>query len=248
MKKVLCALGLMFTAVSSALATTYPLTIENCGYQETFTRPPERVVALGQNTVEILLLLGLQKQVVASAFWPTSVLPQLAEQNAKIKTLTVEIPSLESVLAQNPDFVPAQLPLLLGPESKVARREDLATVGVNSYVSPGVCATKKATGDMYGSRQKLWDMTWLYQEISDFSRIFNVEDRGQALIADFKKREADLRQEFGKTKRISPSSSGSPAPHLRPMPMSAAKTAPPDLSPACWADIMRLPPKPSGPR
>lgn len=71
MKKVLCALGLMFTAVSSALATTYPLTIENCGYQETFTRPPERVVALGQNTVEILLLLGLQKQVVASAFWPT---------------------------------------------------------------------------------------------------------------------------------------------------------------------------------
>ncbi|HBE3808090.1 TPA: ABC transporter substrate-binding protein, partial [Escherichia coli] len=47
MKKILCALGLMFTAVSSALATTYPLTIENCGYQETFTRPPERVVALG---------------------------------------------------------------------------------------------------------------------------------------------------------------------------------------------------------
>ncbi len=81
--------------------------------------------------------------MVASAFWPTSVLPQLAEQNAKIKTLTVEIPSLESVLAQNPDFVPAQLPLLLGPESKVARREDLATVGVNSYVSPGMCATKR---------------------------------------------------------------------------------------------------------
>ncbi len=197
MKKVLCALGLMFTAVSSALATTYPLTIENCGY---IRRPsPGRRSAWsrwGKNTVEILLLLGLQKQVVASAFWPTSVLPQLAEQNAKIKTLTVEIPSLESVLAQNPDFVPAQLPLLLGPESKVARREDLATVGVNSYVSPGMCATKKATGDMYGSRQKLWDMTWLYQEISDFARIFNVEDRGQALIADFKKREADLRQEF----------------------------------------------------
>ncbi|MCM5865646.1 ABC transporter substrate-binding protein, partial [Klebsiella pneumoniae] len=67
--------------------------------------------------------------------------------------------------------------------------------------SPGMCATKKATGDMYGSRQKLWDMTWLYQEISDFARIFNVEDRGQALIADFKKREADLRQEFGKSKK-----------------------------------------------
>ncbi len=201
MKKVICALGMVFASVSSALATTYPLTIENCGYKETFTKPPERVVALGQNTVEILLLLGLQDKVIASAFWPTKVLPQLAEQNAKIKTLTVEIPTLESVLAQNPDFVPAQSPLLLGPESKVAKREDLVTLGVNSYVSPGMCATKKASGDMYGSRQKLWDMTYLYKEIEDFAKIFNVEDRGQAVIADLKKREAELRQEFGKNKK-----------------------------------------------
>ncbi|WP_447888547.1 ABC transporter substrate-binding protein [Serratia fonticola] len=198
MKKVICALGMVLASASSALATTYPLTIENCGYKETFTKAPERVVALGQNTVEILLLLGLQDKIVASAFWPTKVLPQLAEQNEKIKTLTVEIPTLESILAQNPDFVPAQLPLLLGPESKVAKREDLATVGVNSYMSPGMCATKKDIGDMYGSRQKLWDMTFLYQEIADFAKIFNVEDRGQALIADFKQREADLRREFGK--------------------------------------------------
>ena len=112
--------------------------------------------------------------------------------------LTVEIATLESILAQNPDFVPAQLPLLLGPESKVAKREDFATVGINSYMSPGMCATTKDIGDMYGSRQKLWDMTFLYKEIEDFSKIFNVEDRGQALIADFKKREADLRHEFGK--------------------------------------------------
>ena len=201
MKKVLCALGLAVASMSTALATTYPLTIENCGYKETFTKAPERVVALGQNTVEILLLLGLEDKVKASAFWPTKVLPQLAEQNAKIKTLTVEIPTLESILAQNPDFVPAQLPLLLGPESKVAKREDLATVGVNSYLSPGMCATKKAAGDMYGSRQTLWDMTYLYQEIEDFAKIFNVEARGQAVIADFKKREADLRQEFGKNKK-----------------------------------------------
>ncbi|WP_413676791.1 ABC transporter substrate-binding protein [Pantoea dispersa] len=201
MKKVICTLCLVFASVSSALATTYPLTIENCGYKETFTKPPERVVAMGQNTAEILLLLGLQDKVIASAFWPTKVLPQLAAQNAKIKTLTVEIPTLESVLAQNPDFVPAQTPLLLGPESKVAKREDLITLGVNSYVSPGMCATKKAAGDMYGSRQQLWDMTFLYQEIQDFAKIFNVEDRGQAVIADFKKREAALRQEFGSSKK-----------------------------------------------
>lgn len=201
MKKVISALGLVFASVSSAFATTYPVTIENCGYKETFTKAPERVVALGQNTVEILLLLGLEDNVVASAFWPTKVLPSLAEKNSKIKNLTVEIPTLESILAQNPDFVPAQIPLLLGPESKVAKREDFATVGVNSYMSPGMCATKKGVGDMYGSRQKLWDMSFLYQEIMDFATIFNVEDRGNALIVDFKKRENNLRAEFSKNKK-----------------------------------------------
>jgi hypothetical protein len=45
---------------------------------------------------------------------------------------------------------------------------------------------EKGVGDMYGSRQKLWDMSFLYQEIMDFATIFNVEDRGKALIADFK--------------------------------------------------------------
>ncbi|MDR7342899.1 iron complex transport system substrate-binding protein [Pantoea alhagi] len=198
MKKIICAAGFMFASVSSVFATTYPLTIENCGYKETFTAAPERVVALGQNTAEILMLLGLEDKIAATAFWPSKVLPALAEKNSKIKTLTVEIPTLESILAQNPDFVAAQLPLLMGPESKVVKREDLATLGVNSYMSPGMCATKKASGDMYGSRQKLWDMTYLYQEIEDFAKIFNVEARGQALIADFKKREINLRQEFGK--------------------------------------------------
>ena len=51
MKKVLCALGLAVASMSTALATTYPLTIENCGYKETFTKAPERVVALGQNKI-----------------------------------------------------------------------------------------------------------------------------------------------------------------------------------------------------
>jgi iron complex transport system substrate-binding protein len=95
-------------------------------------------VALGQNTVEILLLLGLEEKVKASAFWPTKVPPQLAEQNAKIKTLTVEIPTLESV-RKIPTLSPVTT--LLGPESRKTRRSD--DPGVNSYVSRA-CATKKA--------------------------------------------------------------------------------------------------------
>ncbi len=72
-EKMLSLLSFIFLTTSSAWATTYPLTIENCGQKETFTKAPARVVALGQNTAEIMLLLGLQDKMVASAFWPTKV-------------------------------------------------------------------------------------------------------------------------------------------------------------------------------
>lgn len=199
LKKSVIAAGMFLMGMTSAMATNYPLTIENCGAKITFDKAPERMVALGQNTAEIMLLLGLEDKMVASAFWPTKVLPSLAKQNEKVKLLTVESPTLESILAQNPDFVAAQLPMLLGPDSKVAKREDFTAVGINSYLSPGVCATKKDTGDMYGSRSKLWDMSYLYQEINELATIFNVESRGEALVADFKKRESALRAKFSKS-------------------------------------------------
>ena len=201
MKKMLSLLSFIFLTTSSAWATTYPLTIENCGQKETFTKAPARVVALGQNTAEIMLLLGLQDKMVASAFWPTKVLPELAEKNVKVPVLTVEIPTLESILAKNPDFVAAQIQLLMGPSSKVVKREDFESVGINTYLSPGMCATKQNTGDIYGSRSTLWNMAYVYEEIADFAKIFNVEDRGQQVINDFKKRESTLRKAFPKGKK-----------------------------------------------
>nr|WP_234190565.1 ABC transporter substrate-binding protein [Shinella sp. NM-101] len=173
--------------------TRYPLTLENCGVQVTFEKAPERAIGLGQNSAEILLLLGLQDKMAGTAFWPSKVLPQLAEANAKVKLLTVEFPTFESILAENPDFVAAALPTLLGPDSKVAKREDFEKVGVPSYLSPSTCLSTKEVKDAYGSRSALWNMDLLYKEIDELSQIFDVADRGHALIADFKAREATLR-------------------------------------------------------
>ncbi|WP_417309191.1 ABC transporter substrate-binding protein [Devosia sp.] len=184
-------------AGAQAASTSYPLTLENCGVEVTFDAAPERAVALGQNSAEIMLLLGLEDRMAATAFWPSKVMPELAEANAQVKLLTVESPSLEGILAERPDFVAAQLLNLLGPESKVAKREDFAQLGIPSYVSPGVCATRHDAGDVHGARDELWNMDLLYQEIGELAQIFDVADRGDALIADFKAREAALRARVG---------------------------------------------------
>lgn len=191
-------LTIAFCGAAVAGPTTYPLEIENCGQTITFDKAPERAVALGQNSAEIMLLLGLQDKMAATAFWPNAVLPDLKEANDTVKLLTVEFPTLESILQEEPDFVAAMLPILLGPDSKVAKRADFADLGIPAYLSPSACTTKLDTGDAYGSRDQLWNMDLVYQEINDMARIFDVQDRGAALIDDFKAREAKLRDEFAK--------------------------------------------------
>ncbi|WP_414898597.1 ABC transporter substrate-binding protein [Rhodovulum sp. YEN HP10] len=183
-------------------ATDYPLTIENCGQSVTFSQAPQNAVALGQNSAEIMLLLGLEDRMAATAFWPNSVLPELAEANDGVEVLTVEFPTLESVLSKQPDFVAAMLTTLLGPDSKVANRSDFDELAIPTYLSPSACSTTLDVGDAYGSRDELWNMELLYKEIGDLSRIFDVPERGQAVIEDFKTREAALRAEFARNEDL----------------------------------------------
>ncbi|TQS73319.1 ABC transporter substrate-binding protein [Rhodobacteraceae bacterium] len=196
-------LGVTLSLPAQARPTAYPLTIENCGQSVTFAHAPQRAVALGQNSAEIMLLLGLEDRMAGTAFWPNDVLPELAEANSKVEVLSVEFPTLESVLSVQPDFVAAMLTTLMGPDSKVAKRSDFEALDVPTYISPSACDTTLDAGDAYGSRDALWNMDLLYKEIDDLARIFDVEDRGDVLIADFKNREARLRAEFAKRDDLS---------------------------------------------
>ncbi len=68
LKSLLAACGLstmigLAADLSLAASTTYPLTLENCGAQVTFQKAPERAIGLGQNSAEILLLLGLENKM-----------------------------------------------------------------------------------------------------------------------------------------------------------------------------------------
>ena len=200
MKRILAIAGL-FAALGMSMmpalasSTQYPLTIKNCGIDVTFTKAPARAVGLGQGSAEIMLALGLEGKLVGTAFWPNKPLPKFAEAYGKVKLLSIEFPTFESILAQQPDFVAAALPSLMGPSSKVAKREDFEKLGIPAYLSPSACVAEGTAKDKfgYGERNQLWNMTTLYREIEELSQIFDVSERGQAVIDDLKKREAALR-------------------------------------------------------
>jgi iron complex transport system substrate-binding protein len=184
-------LALGATASRAAEPTHYPLIIHNCGLDETFAKPPSRVVAIGQSETEILLSLGLADKIVGTAVWFEPVLPQYAAANAKIKRLADNDPSFESVVGQSPDLVAAQYEWHVGPKGSVGTREQFAALNIPTYIAPADCVEKDNSSGGDGVRKEMFTMDLIYQEIHDLAAIFNVPDRGDQLVAQLKHREAD---------------------------------------------------------
>ncbi len=185
------ALGLTGFAASGFAATQYPLTINNCGQKITFEKAPAKIVSIGQGMTEILLSLGLADKIAGTAVWVGPVLPQYAEANSKIPRLADNDPSFESVVGKEPDLVAAEFEWHVGPQGAVGKREQFSALGINTYIAPTDCVAKVNTDGGDGVRKELFTMDLVYQEIDELAQIFDVKDRGDALIADLKTREAN---------------------------------------------------------
>jgi iron complex transport system substrate-binding protein len=169
-------------------ATTYPLTIENCGEQVTFDGPPQRAVSLYQSSTEILLSLGLEDRMVGTSTWFDPVLPTLAEANAQVPRLADNDPSLETVLGTEPDLVTSASAHTFTP-GVVAERARFTELGVPTYQSPSVCVDATVSGETV-TRNAPLTIDTLYQEIRELAAIFDVRDRGAELVAELEGRMA----------------------------------------------------------
>ncbi|MEU1786551.1 ABC transporter substrate-binding protein [Streptomyces sparsogenes] len=165
----------------------YPVTLENCGRTTTYREPPRRVVVMnGASVAEVssLLALGLGDHVVANAqSYGRSEVKGRAKAIAALPARGIQrggaadIPR-ETMLGLRPDTVLSTTSYGFAADNGFATRDDLASIGANSYISPAGC-------DDDPSRMRIEDS---YRLLTDLGRIFHVGDRVQRLIAASRKR------------------------------------------------------------
>lgn len=164
--------------------SNFPVTIDNCGIEITYEAPPQRAVSMNQSTTEIMLKLGLEKQMVGTGNLVDAILPELEEAYDSVPVLAAKYPAQEVVLAAEPDFVYGAFRGAFADEA-AGPRASLLELGIPSYVSPLFCedralAAEKATFDL------------LYAEIGDIGRIFGVDARAEALVAEMQTALSDV--------------------------------------------------------
>lgn len=170
------------TTEAAAAKTGYPVTLDNCGQKETFTKAPSRVVVMnGASVAEVstLLALGLGDRIVANQQgYGMSEVPGRAAAIKKLPTGNIKLNDAydiprEAMLGLRPDLVLSVTTYGFDQKNGFATRDQLRQVGANSYVSPQGCDDDPAKMTVADS----------YRLLRDLGKIFNVSDRAENLIA-----------------------------------------------------------------
>ncbi|MEW1550879.1 ABC transporter substrate-binding protein [Streptomyces tsukubensis] len=169
-------------SAGGASAPGYPVTLENCGRKTTYTKAPDRVVVMnGASVAEVssLLALGLGDRIVANQqSYGRSEVPGRAEAIKKLSNGGIKLNDAydvprEAMLGLTPDLVLSTTSYGFDAKNGFATRDDLKTVGANTYISPQGC-------NQDTSRMTVDDS---YRLLRDLGKIFNVGDRAEKLIS-----------------------------------------------------------------
>jgi len=153
-----------------------PVTVENCGIEQTFERPPERAVTMNQHATEVMLALGLEERMVGMAYLDDEILPEFQEEYESVPVLSEQYPSREELLGVEPDFVFGGFTSAFEPEA-AGTREDLHGLGIGTYLMTEYCPN--AGGGKASLEQ-------VYEDILNVGRIFGVEDRAERVVGEMK--------------------------------------------------------------
>ncbi|MCP3750332.1 ABC transporter substrate-binding protein [Pseudomonas sp. SBB6] len=170
-----------------AEATQYPLTVQSCNRQVTFTQAPEHALSHDINMTQMMLALGLRSRMVGYSGvsgWK-AVTPQLRKQLDGLPELAAKYPSVETLLNANVDFLFAgwDYGMRVGGD---LTPQSLAPLGIPVYELTESCA--------FVMKRPAASLDDTYTDLRNLGRIFDVQTRAERLISEMQQRVAVVQQ------------------------------------------------------
>ena len=178
--------SIAFLFISAANAADFPVTIDSCGTPVTFTQAPKRAVIHDLNMSEMAFALGLQDRIVGLTGitgW-YKMTPEFKHQMGSIPELAPKYPSLETLLAANPDFFFAgwNYGMKVGGE---VTPSVLETYGIKTFVLSESCV-------FTASQKQKASMDLLYNDELTLGKIFGKRNDALSLVSGWQKRLSEL--------------------------------------------------------
>lgn len=178
--------------------TQYPLTITTYNYAKeqveyTFEKAPERVYANCQDSIEILLALGLADKIVGCSGLDGEVLPELADEFAKV-TYYESRPDKEAFLDMDLDFIVGWYSLF--SDKRLGDVDFWHERNIGTYMMLNSACRGKAVDHPQTVEHEC-------QDILTLGEIFDVQDRAEELVAGITKEVAAIDEFLAGKERIS---------------------------------------------
>ena len=169
MKKIAAILLTTFSTMLFAFTNSQEI---NCvKYGVNFDKAPQRAVSMSQFTTEIMLKLGLKGNMAGTAFLEEEIYPSVASDYKEVPVLADKWPSLEELLAADPDFVTGwEVAFKKGVDSKMIVKNK-----INMFVP-------QSSIDFNA------DLDTLFNDFLMFGKIFNKEKEAQDYVNSEKAR------------------------------------------------------------
>jgi len=188
-RSLLCVALLLCSAQAFAEATKYPLTIHSCNREVTFNEAPKHAVSHDINMTQMMLALGLKSRMAGYSGvsgWK-SVTPQMQSLLDGLPELAAKYPSVETLLNANVDFFFAgwDYGMRVGGD---LTPQTLQPLGINVYELTESCA--------FVMKRPAATLDDTYNDLRNLGKIFDVQDRANALIADMQNQVAEIRKDL----------------------------------------------------
>ncbi|MBK5340568.1 ABC transporter substrate-binding protein [Pseudomonas sp. TH49] len=188
-RSLLCVALLLCSGQALAEATQYPLTIHSCNREVTFKQAPKHAVSHDINMTQMMLALGLKSRMAGYSGvsgWK-SVTPAMQSLLDGLPELAAKYPSVETLLNANVDFFFAgwDYGMRVGGD---LTPQTLQPLGINVYELTESCA--------FVMKRPAATLDDTYNDLRNLGKIFDVQDRANALIADMQQQVAEIRKDL----------------------------------------------------